>query len=60
MNYKLCQPLLCHVQLRHLDVVIVDDHHGVALNTIDFDFKHKQLCIVNHGITISSLSLFNA
>ena len=51
MKYKLCQPLLCHVQLRHLDVVIVDDHHGVALNTIDFDFKHKQLCIVNHGTT---------
>ena len=48
MKYKLCQPLLCHVQLRHLDVVIVDDHHGVALNTIDFDFKHKRLCILNH------------
>ena len=60
MKYKLCQPLLCNIQLRHLDVAIVDDHDGVALNTIDFDFKHKQLCIVNHGITISSLSLFNA
>ena len=59
MKYKLCQPLLCNVQLRHLDVVIVDDHDGVALITIDFDFKHKQVCIVNHGITISSLSLFN-
>ena len=54
MKYKLCLPLLCLVQLRHLDVVIVDDHHGVALNTIDFDFKHKQLCIVNHGTTISA------
>ena len=59
MKYKLCQPLLCHIQLRHLDEVIVDDPHGVALNTIYFDFKLKQLCIGNHGITISSLSLFN-
>ena len=59
MKYKLCQPLLCHVQLRHFDVIIVDDHHGVTLNTIDFDYKHKQLCIVSHGITISSLKLFN-
>ena len=41
MKYKLRQPLLCHVQLRHLDVFIVNDHNGVALNT-DFDFKHKQ------------------
>ena len=26
----------------HLNVVIVDDHPGVALNIIHFDFKHHQ------------------
>ena len=39
-------PFLCPAQLRHLDVVIVDDH-GVALNTIHFDFKQKNNDSIN-------------